>query len=95
MYCADEKGMMRVEDKYVEADEYVNFNSVFKYGEKLNTLAEKYFPENTKYFVTIPEKSYYVRDKVLNYLNHDEIVGDLNDILYEWKTTDIAFGSDA
>lgn len=30
------------------------------------------------------------RDKVLNYLNHDEIVGDLNDILYEWKTTDIA-----
>lgn len=87
---ADENGMMKIDDKYVEADEYVNFNSVFKYGEKLNTLAEKYFSENTKYFVTIPEKSYYVRDKALNYLNHDEIVGDLNDILYEWKTTDIA-----
>ena len=87
---ADEKGMMRVEDKYVEADEYVNFDSVFKYAEKLNTLAETYFPENAKYFVTIPEKSYYVRDKVLNYLNHDEIVGDLNNLLYEWKTADIA-----
>lgn len=87
---ADENGMIKVDDNYIEADEFVNFNSVFKYGEKLNTLAEKYFPENTKYFVTIPEKSYFVRDKVLNYLNHDEIVGDLNDILYEWKTVDLS-----
>lgn len=87
---ADENGMIKVDDNYIEADEFVNFNSVFEYGEKLNTLAEKYFPENTKYFVTIPEKSYFVRDKVLNYLNHDEIVGDLNDILYEWKTVDLS-----
>lgn len=87
---ADEKGMLYVDGAYIAADEYVNASSVAQYAAKLNTLRETYFPENPVYYATIPEKSYYVRDKAIGVLNHDSITGILAESLYDWKTVELS-----
>ncbi len=88
---ADENGMFKVSDKYVEADEVVNMTSVENYMLKLVDLRDTYFPEAEKvYYATIPEKSYMVRDQVSHYLNHDAISGFLKETLWDWTAIEFA-----
>ncbi len=88
---ADENGMFKVEDKYIEADEVVNMTSVENFMLKLVDLRDTYFPENENvYFATIPEKSFMVKDKVSHYLNHDAIYGFLKEALWDWTAIDFA-----
>ena len=86
----DENGMLLVDGAYIEADEAFNPTSVSGFAEKLNTLRSELFAENKVYYATIPEKSYFVRDSVLDYLNHTAITGQLSEELYDWNTIDLA-----
>ena len=78
----NENGMLVSDGRYVEADEAVNAASVSRFAEKLITLKETYFPENKAYYATIPEKSYFLRDKTTHFLNHDTIAAMLDEELY-------------
>ena len=89
LVAADENGMLAVDGSYIAADESVNAASVNRFVDKLNTLRESYFADNEVYYATIPEKSYFVRDSVLDFLNHDVISGLLAEELYDWKSIEL------
>ena len=90
LVTADENGMLNIDGAYIEADESYNASSVENFAAKLVDLRSKYFPENDVYYVTIPEKSYFVRNYTVEYLNHDTITGYLSENLFDWKTVDIS-----
>ena len=85
-----ENGFMLIDGKYVEAEDPFNQESARRFAEKFNGLREKHFANNKVYYATIPEKSYYLRDKTNHYLNHDSVSAYLSQALYDWTAIDIA-----
>ncbi len=85
-----ENGYMHIDGRYIEAGDAYNKASAQKFAEKFTALKEAHFAENKTYFATIPEKSFYVKDKTVHYLNHNSISADLSDMLYDWTEIDIA-----
>jgi len=85
-----ENGFMIIDGKYIEADEHYNEKSAQRFAEKFNSLRSDLFPENKVYYATIPEKSYFVKDKTVNFLNHDTISAFLSDALYDWKGIELS-----
>ena len=86
----NENGYLYIDGKYVEADKSFDIGSAEKFAEKLNTLRADYFPENKVFYATIPEKSYFVKDRTTHFLNHDSVNAFLSEALYDWEAVDIA-----
>lgn len=86
----NEAGYLEIEGKFIEADKAFDIKSAEKFVEKLFTLKDEHFSENPVYYATIPEKSYFVKDKTTNFLNHDSVSAFLSEPLYDWKEIDIA-----
>ena len=86
----NENGYLYIDGKYVEADKSFDIGSAEKFAEKLNTLRADYFPENKVFYATIPEKSYFVKNRTTHFLNHDSVNAFLSEALYDWEAVDIA-----
>ena len=86
----NEAGFLEVDGKFIEADKAFDIKSAEKFAEKLITLREEHFSENPVYYATIPEKSYFIKDKTISFLNHDSVSAFLSGPLYDWKEIDIA-----
>lgn len=85
-----ENGYLNIDGRYIEAGEAYNKASAQKFAEKFAALKSEHFAENKTYFATIPEQSFYVKDKTVHYLNHNSISADLGDMLYDWTQIEIA-----
>lgn len=86
----DENGYLYIDGSYIEAEKPFDISSAEKFAEKLNTLHADYFPENKVFYATIPEKSWFVKDKTTHFLNHDSVNAFLSEALYDWTAIDIA-----
>lgn len=86
----DANGYLLIDGKYIEADKSFDISSAEKFAEKLMGLREKYFPDNKVYYATIPEKSYFVKDRTTHFLSHDSVSAFLSGPLYDWTEIDIA-----
>ncbi len=86
----NEAGFLEIDGKFIEADKAFDIKSAEKFAEKLLALREEHFLENPVYYATIPEKSFFVKDKTTHFLNHDSVSAFLSGPLYDWKEIDIA-----
>ena len=80
-----EDGLMQVGHTYIAAAEELNEVSVERYAEKLNTMRQKYFPDSDVYYAIVPDKTYFARDRIGTYLNHDAMVQQLSNQMDGWQ----------
>lgn len=85
-----DNGFMLIDGRYTEADELYNEASAIKFAEKFNSLKEEHFAENKVYYATIPEKSYYLKYKTADFLNHNTISAFLSNALYDWTQIELS-----
>jgi len=86
----DAKGYLNIDGSYMEAGKLLNASSVQKFAEKFSALRSEHFENNEVFFATIPEKSFYAKDKTTAFLNHTGIHAMLSDALYDWTAIDLA-----
>ena len=86
----DTNGFLYIDGKYIEATDSFNIRSAENFANKLNTIRENYFPQNKVFYATIPEKSYYVKNRTTSFLNHDSISAFLSDALYDWTAIELS-----
>lgn len=86
----DANGMMKVGDTYIENPAELDSASIALFTEKMTALAEANFPENNVYLSIIPDKSYYARAQIAQYLSHDAMMGAVRNQLFDWNLIDIA-----
>ena len=85
-----DNGFMNIDSKYMEAEEPYNEKSAQRFADKFRDLRETYFADNKVYYATVPEKSYYAKDKTTHFLNHDSVAAFLSEAFYDWTAIDIA-----
>ncbi len=85
-----ENGYMEIDGMLMEAEAPFNMSSAQKFAEKFNELKSEHFAENKTYIATIPEKSFYAKDKTVHYLNHNSVEAFISDAFYDWTYVDIA-----
>ncbi len=86
----DENGYMEIDGMLMEAEGQFNVSSARKFAEKFYELKAELFEENKTYIATIPEKSFYAKDKTVHYLNHNSVDAFVSDAFYDWTYVDIA-----
>ncbi len=86
----DASGMLKIGSMYLEAPEALDMSSVERFGEKLASMRETYFPENDVYVSIIPDKSYCARDSIAQYLSHDSMASAVKNRLYDWTFIELS-----
>ena len=86
----DDSGMMKVGQSYVAAPAPLNTDSVHRFTVKLAALRDTYFPQNDVFVSIIPDKSYYAREQIAQYMSHDSMAGLVRGELYDWNLIDIS-----
>ncbi len=87
---ADENGMIMLDDMYLQEGKTVNVEYVTDFSDKLNSLKDTYFAENETFYATVPNKSYYAKDLVASYTDHDEITSILAENLTNFTAIDLS-----
>lgn len=76
----DENGMYKIGKHYFESLYPLNEESIENAANKINMIYEKYLTDSNKVFYAIvPDKSYYVRNRVYKTLDYDKMIEILND----------------
>lgn len=87
----DSKGMMDLDGNYVQAPEPLDSRSVERFAQKLQAVRDAYLASSANvYYSMIPDKSYYAKERVQAYLDHDAIMEQLRPLLPGWTEIDIA-----
>ena len=82
----DDKGMMNVDGNWVQSPEALDSRSVERFQEKLQSIRDTYLAQaGDIYYSIIPDKSYYARDRVTSWLDHDAIMEQLRPLMSGWN----------
>ncbi len=85
----DKNGMMQVGSLYMEAGRETNEAYIQRFAQKLVSVRGEYIPHNNVYYAVVPDKTYYVRDKVSAWFDHDAITEILARNLPGWTEIDL------
>ncbi len=87
----DSNGMMELDGSYVQAPEPLDSRSVERFAQKLQAVRDAYLASSAKVcYSMIPDKSYYAKERVQDYLDHDALMEQLRPQLPGWTEIDIA-----
>lgn len=89
LIAPDKDGMIYLDGMYIQAPDALDIDSVTNYAEKLSLLREKYFPENNVYVSIIPDKSYFARGQIAQYLDHESMADIVDSHLSDWTSIDL------
>ncbi len=82
----DDKGMMNVDGNWVQSPEALDSRSVERFQEKLQSIRDTYLAQaGDIYYSIIPDKSYYARERVTSWLDHDAIMEQLRPLMSGWN----------
>ncbi|MGI6028379.1 MAG: hypothetical protein ACOX81_03080 [Candidatus Heteroscillospira sp.] len=85
----DANGMMQVNGVWMEAGKATNADYVRRFAEKLVSVREDYIPHNDVFYAVVPDKSYYAREAVTEYFDHEAIRELLAQSLPGWNEIDL------
>ena len=86
----DANGMIKLGDTYIESPSAMDRDSITRFAEKMIALRDQNFSDNNVYLSIIPDKSYYARDEIANYLNHKSMIAALREWLYDWNMIELS-----
>ncbi len=86
----DANGMIKLGDTYIEDPAEMDRDSIVTFAEKMIALRDENFAENNVYLSVIPDKSYYARGEIANYLNHESMTAALREWLYDWNVVELS-----
>ena len=86
----DANGMIKLGDTYIESPSAMDRDSITRFAEKMIALRDQNFSDNNVYLSIIPDKSYYARDEIADYLNHESMTAALREWLYDWNMVELS-----
>lgn len=73
----------------VEVTSSIDYNSLDYFISKVNYVKDEYFSNNNLYFMIIPDKNYYISDKLLPKINYEDFDSYLKSNLRYFKFIDV------
>lgn len=85
----DENGMMQLSDMYISESSSFKAENVEKLGDKLISVRDTYLGDAPVYYGIIPDKSFYAKDQITSFQEHDKIIETLAQVLAGWTEIDL------